>query len=209
LKLCRTPASVSTAKPGKRSKKLAVAKYKALIWPAVIIAVVDILDQLTKSWAVQALTDQPSRRVLGSFLMFTLVYNEGGAMGTSLGSSGFYIIIAFVVIPILLYFIYKDRDKLALSLPLAFIVAGAVGNLIDRVRLGKVIDFIDMDFFHVNIWKVQIERWWTFNIADASITCALVFLIIHQLFFHPRTHPEPSAIDTPTSDTPSSNSVTS
>jgi signal peptidase II len=139
--------------------------------------------------------------------MFTLVYNEGGAMGTSFGSSSLYIVIALLVIPVLLVFIYRDRNRPALSYPLAFIVAGALGNLIDRIRLGRVIDFIDCDFFHINIWKFQLERWWTFNVADASITCALVFLIVYQLFFH--HHPAPGPIDTSTSDAPSSDSLSS
>ncbi len=130
-------------------------------------------------------------------------------MGTSFGSSTFYIVIAIIVIPMLLVFIYRDRERLALSLPLAFIVAGALGNLIDRIRLGRVIEFIDCDFFHVNIWKIQIERWWTFNIADAAITCALVFLAVYQLFFHHRAKPETTPIDAPASETQSSDSVLS
>ncbi len=70
----------------------------------------------------------------------------------------------------------------------------------DRVRIGKVVDFIDVDFFKINIAGFHMDRWWTFNIADSAITCALVFLIIKMLFARPKE------IEAPVQETQPSNS---
>lgn len=139
--------------------------------------------------------------MLGDFLMFTLVYNEGGAMGTRIGPSVSYMVMAFVVLPFLLYYIYHNRKELMYTLPLSCIAAGAVGNLIDRVRLGRVIDFVDVDFFDIHLLGFHMERFWVFNVADAAISCSIVFLLIMLLFFHqqkeaeiaPETSPDPPA----------------
>jgi len=149
-----------------------------------------VVDQVTKSWAVSYLSEQPSLRVLGDFLMFTLVYNEGGAMGTRLGPSVSYLVMAVVVLPFLLYYIYRNRNDLLHSLPLSLIAGGAVGNLIDRIRLGKVIDFVDADFFDINLFGFRMDRFWVFNVADAAISCAIVFLLI--LLMLPQKTREPS-----------------
>jgi signal peptidase II len=148
-----------------------------------------VLDQVTKIWAVSSLSGQPSLRVLGDFLLFTLVYNEGGAMGTRLGPSVSYLVMAFVVLPFLLYYIYHNRNDLMYSLPLSFIAGGAVGNLIDRIRLGKVVDFVDADFFDIDLLGFHMERFWVFNVADAAISCAITFLLIVLLLSHKQEKP--------------------
>jgi len=148
----------------------------------VILAGVVLLDQATKLWAVAALSNQPPVKVLGDFLMFSLVYNEGGAMGTRLGPSTYYLIMALIVLPFVFYYIYRNRHTPVVALPLAFIAGGAIGNLIDRIRFGQVVDFIDVDFFNISIGSFQLDRWWTFNVADSAISCAIVFLIIHMFF---------------------------
>ncbi|MEW6051896.1 MAG: signal peptidase II [Candidatus Zixiibacteriota bacterium] len=174
------------------------ADSRNLRWPAVIVFLVVLLDQLTKLWAVSALTGQPSQPFLGRFFMFTLIYNEGGAMGTSFGSSTFYLIVSLVVTPILTYFIYTHREQPILALPMSFIVGGAIGNIIDRIRFGQVVDFIDIDIPDINLLWIQIDRWWTFNIADASISCSLAFLIVYLTFFKHK-HSAPLSTDTPQS----------
>ena len=179
------PAIVLSVNPPKRTRRLDVANKKTLIWAALIIAVVILLDQITKIWAVGALTGQPPSQVLGDFLRFTLAYNEGGAMGTRLGSSTYYLVVAIVIFPFIAYYIYHYRTTRAIAIPLAFIAGGAVGNVIDRIRLGHVIDFIDVDFFDIHIASFSLTRWWTFNIADAAIFCAIIFLVLYLGWFRP------------------------
>lgn len=174
------------------------ANLKSLIWPAIIIAVVAAVDQVTKAWAVDALSGRPPVSVIGDFFRLTLVYNLGGAMGTSIGSPFSYLIIALIIIPILCYVLYQYRNVKSYALPLAFICGGAIGNLIDRIRLGQVVDFLDVDFFDINLFGYQLDRWWTFNIADAAISCGLVFLLIRMLFFKPAQAAN-STINSPTS----------
>jgi len=147
------------------------------------------MDQTTKIWAAANLTGQPSMKVIGDLVMFTLVYNYGGAMGTSFGSSAWYLVVAFLLLPFLAYYVYHQRHNPKLSWPLAFIAGGAVGNIIDRLRLGKVIDFIDVDFINISLGSFQLERWWTFNIADAAISVAITWIVIGTLFFKAYAQP--------------------
>lgn len=133
--------------------------------------------------------------------MLTLVFNEGGALGTSFGPSTYYLFSSTLVLLFLLYYIYVNRQTATISIPLAFIAGGAVGNIIDRIRLGRVIDFLDVDFFDLDIFGYQLNRWWTFNVADSAISCSLVFLLIYVIFFHgkkqPPPQPEAAPLDSP------------
>lgn len=143
-----------------------------------------LADQVSKIWAVQSLAESAtgSIEVLGRFLMFSLVYNEGGAMGTNLGSSAYYLIASSLILLFLLYYIYLARADRMMANTLSFIAAGAIGNIIDRVRLGRVIDFIDVDVPDVSLFGFELQRWWTFNIADAAITVAIVLLLARMIF---------------------------
>jgi signal peptidase II len=179
------PECVSSANQPKRIRKLdAPKRYKRLLVPAAIILVVTLLDQLSKLIAVNYLVDGDSVHVLGEFFMLTLVYNRGGAMGTNIGSSTYYLVISLILIPVLIYYINHYRTEIRLSWPLALIAGGAVGNIVDRLRLGRVIDFLDVDFFDINLFGFSITRWWTFNVADAAISCGIVILLLVTFFGH-------------------------
>jgi signal peptidase II len=102
---------------------------------------------------------------------------------------------AVVVLPFLLYYIYRNRNDLMYSLPLSLIAGGAVGNLIDRIRLGKVIDFVDADFFDIDLLGFHMDRFWVFNVADAAISCAIVFLLALLLLESKRTKPSEGPAD--------------
>ena len=162
------PGCVSSVSQPKRERKLAAKDLKPLFWPLVLFLLVVAIDQATKYWAVSSLADRGSVHILGDFLMFTLVYNVGGAMGSRFGSSTYYLVIALILLPFIIYYIYRYRYR-------------PIGKIIDRLRLGRVVDFIDVDFF--NIGFLGLTRWWTFNIADAAITCAIIFLLVVAIFF--------------------------
>jgi len=126
--------------------------------------------------------------VLGNFFRLTYVLNPGGAFGTKLGSNIFYTILSVLAIIIAGYFFFKSKreDKIVL-LTLSLVVGGALGNLIDRFRLGEVIDFLDFDFFDFS----GLDRWPVFNIADSAVTIGM-FLILWYII-RPRkklTQPE-------------------
>lgn len=188
-KLFLTPDFVLNANPQKRTSLLEDNKTRNFLLPTVIIFLVMIIDQSTKLMAVAYLAENPPVKVLGDFFMLSLVYNYGGALGTSFGPSIYYLISSLFIFLFVLYYLYKNLDKKHLAMPLAFISGGAIGNIIDRLRIGKVIDFIDIDFVDINLFGYQLERWWTFNIADAAISCSIVYLLYHMIK-HGEARPE-------------------
>lgn len=162
--------AMDTRKVNKRSRN------RLILLGSVILSIV-ALDQITKFWALAALSDQPYIEVIGSAVRLTLVYNYGGALGTNFGPTGFYLAMSMAVLGILFYFLWSYRKHPSLSVPLALIAGGAIGNIIDRIRLGKVVDWIDVDFVDISLFGYQLERWWTFNVADAAISVSLILML--------------------------------
>jgi signal peptidase II len=144
-------------------------------WFALSAAVV-LADQITK-WAVLANFAYGERLPITGFLNLVLVYNKGAAFSMFADASGWQtpllIVFALVAAGIVGYLIVKNPHKRLLCLGLALILAGAVGNLIDRLRYGHVVDFLD---FHAMGW-----HWPAFNVADSAITIGAVLLILEGL----------------------------
>ena len=120
--------------------------------------------------------------VLGRFFMFTLVFNDGGAMGTNFGSPVYYLISSLMILIVVLIYGWLNRHDGYILLPLSLVAGGAVGNIIDRIRFDRVVDFIDVDFFDIDLFGFVLNRWWTFNIADAGISVGIVMLFIYVIF---------------------------
>jgi signal peptidase II len=143
-----------------------------LFW-AVVIGVV-FIDVVTKAIAVYALVPQRiPRQVIGEYLRFTLVYNPGAAFGLHLGdySRWIFTILTIGALYILARLYRTTRpDDWPRTLALGLVCAGAIGNLIDRLRspLG-VVDFID-------IGLGPDLRWWTFNVADMAVSTGAFML---------------------------------
>jgi len=169
------------------------AELKKLILPTLILIVIAVLDQITKLWAVSNLAEGETRQVIGEFFQLKLVYNEGGALGTNFGGTPFYLVSAALILILVLYFIYANRNQKLIAFPMSLIAGGAVGNIIDRFQSGKVVDFLDIDFFDFTLFGHSIDRWWTFNIADSAITVGIIFLIIYIIFFSKSSNPVQSA----------------
>lgn len=136
-----------------------------------IAVAVFALDQWTKVLAVQYLTQAPVH--LTGFLNLVLVYNRGAAFGFLSNADGwqnaFFIAVAVAIVAAIIVFLARGgrRDRLT-AIALMLVLGGAAGNLVDRVRLGEVVDFID---FHIGAW-----HWYTFNLADSAITVGAVLL---------------------------------
>lgn len=135
-----------------------------------------VLDQVTKRIALDNLWPPGvPHEVLGEYLRFTLAFNRGAAMGMHLGewSRPFFTVVALILLGVLGYVLVKktapgNRRQAAI---LGFIMAGAVGNLIDRLRdVRGVTDFIDIG--------VGTVRFWTFNVADMGITLGAIALAL-------------------------------
>ncbi|PKK83664.1 MAG: signal peptidase II [candidate division Zixibacteria bacterium HGW-Zixibacteria-1] len=187
------PGSALSVKKVKRRPRLAGVSKRHLLIPLLTLAVVVIADQLTKLYALGRLIEGQPWQVLGTFFQLKLIFNKGGALGTDFGSGIFYLVSSLLILLIVIYFIYINRHNLLISLPMAAVAGGAVGNIIDRIRFGKVVDFLDFDFFDINMFGLHFDRWWVFNIADASITIGVIILLIFLLFLNqtePAVRPE-------------------
>jgi len=156
-------------------------RTRGLLLYFLIAALVTIADQVSKSLIQIFLAESEKVSVIGDLLYFRLVYNVGGAMGTSIGPSWVYLILTVAALIIIVrYIITVPHASWHIKTALAMIFGGAVGNLIDRIVYGKVIDFIDMDFPDMPF--LHIYRWFTYNLADAAITIGLVIFAVGVLF---------------------------
>ena len=131
-------------------------------------------------------------RVLGDFFQITFIENPGMAFGYDPGSSFKLYVSLFSLlasIALIIYLYVARNQSLSLRVSLAFILGGAVGNLIDRMFYGvfygyaplfygRVVDFLDFDFFHFTIFGRTFERFPVFNLADASVTIGVLILIL-------------------------------
>jgi len=143
--------------------------------------------------------------VIGDFLRLTFVENPGMAFGIEIGGRLFLTLFSFVASIGIFYYIYRLRkEPFIIRLTLAMILGGAVGNLIDRIFYGvifgegslfygKVVDFIDMDFFHIDFLMFHVNRFAIFNIADASVSTGIVLMLLFYRKFSKVEEPEVKA----------------
>lgn len=140
-----------------------------------IVPVVLILDLFTKSWALETLADGRQIQLIPGFFPLTLAFNRGAAFGLELGSNPrvFFIVVSLLALLLLggLYLKASPGDRLR-HVSLALVLAGALGNLYDRVRWSRgVVDFLGP----VNLGFTNFP---IFNVADMAISCGAVLLAI-------------------------------
>ena len=143
-----------------------------------LIAIIIILaDQVTKWSVVQNLPLHVGRPALGGFLYLTHTRNTGGAFSLFPAGNATFIVVAFLAVGALIYaYHHYQRSNAIVSAALGLALGGAIGNLIDRVRFGYVIDFFDL-----RLWTGE-NKWPIFNVADSGITVGIVLLAAHFLF---------------------------
>lgn len=147
---------------------------------AVISGLVIILDQITKILILKNLPLYHSITIVPGFFNITHIHNPGGAFGflahqDSSLRSFLFIFFSLFAIGLIFYF-YKNTNRTHpfLGSGFALILGGAMGNLIDRIRFGKVVDFLDV---YLNNY-----HWPAFNVADSAITVGVAIFIFHVLF---------------------------
>jgi signal peptidase II len=135
-------------------------------------AAVVVIDQLTKHAAVAALAGRPPVEVT-PFFNLVMVYNSGAAFSFLAGAGGwqreFFIVVALAASGWILWLLHRHPRQTLFCAALALVLGGAIGNVIDRVLLGAVVDFLDV---HVAGW-----HWPAFNVADSAITCGAALLV--------------------------------
>jgi signal peptidase II len=153
---------------------------RAEIWWVLVIVV---LDQFTKWLVWRRIPLYDSVEVIPGWLYFTHVRNTGAAFGMLDGADFAYksVVVAGLAVVALLALLWYARhvatEAWASRYGFVLIIAGAIGNLIDRATVGYVLDFIDVVF---GTW-----HFWAFNIADAAITIGAILFIADTLFGHP------------------------
>ena len=136
-----------------------------------IAGLVVFLDQVSKRMVIESMFLGESIPVLGSFFRLTYIHNPGAVFGLRLGGNVAHLIFAGValIVVAVMWLRLAPGERVA-SAGLALVLGGAVGNVIDRVRFGAVVDFLDFGFGSL--------RWWVFNVADASVTVGAGLLIL-------------------------------
>jgi len=148
------------------------------------------IPQLGITWP--GMTPGASRPLLGDFFRLTFIENPGMAFGIDLGGKLFFSIFSLLATLGILYYLYRVRsERLGFRVALALVLGGAAGNLIDRafygilfgegpLFYGKVVDFLDLEFFDISLFGYHLSRWPVFNIADASVTIGVLLLLMYS-----------------------------
>ncbi len=133
--------------------------------PIIVLSVLS-LDQLSKFLSTKYLSPDQSMPVIGGVFHLTLIHNRGAAFGVLKGQVYLFILMAVICVALISLYLNRQRRKRPslYNISLGFILAGALGNLIDRLCFGYVIDFLDF-----RIWPV-------FNVADSAITVGAILL---------------------------------
>ena len=140
-----------------------------MLWIILLVLII-FADQLSKWLVVAYLQGKESVYLIKGVLRFTYVENDGAAFGMLDDHRWVFLVLSTVMIIALIYYIvkYKPQSKWVMT-SLILIVGGGIGNMIDRILLGYVIDFIDFCAFP-NLWR------WVFNIADSAV-CVGTFML--------------------------------
>ncbi len=148
----------------------------------VIAAAVLILDQLTKYLVMRYIPWHGIVRIIPGFFDLTYVRNPGAAFGILSGDHGvwrsvFFIAVTAIALGVIVVLIRKTHERL-LVVAFSLIAGGAIGNLIDRIRYGEVVDFIE--------WYYRSYHWPTFNIADSAISAGVGLLVVDMFLKKPK-----------------------
>lgn len=156
--------------------KKSADKYKLFLFPLIAVLLV-ALDQVTKYLAVRNLKNKQNITFIDNVIDFSYLENSGAAWGMMSGKITMFVVLTVIIMCLLVFWIYRIQVSLAekkgkialiLQLDLVVLIAGAVGNLIDRIMNGYVVDFIAIAFIDFPV----------FNVADCYVTVAVFLLIV-------------------------------
>lgn len=147
----------------------------------VLTTILVIIDQLTKYLTVQNIELREVVEVIPNILSFTYIRNTGAAFSILEGQMWFFYIVTILVVAGIIYYMYTEakEDKI-LGYLLALILAGALGNFIDRLFLHYVVDMIKLEFIDFAI----------FNVADSYLTIGIIALLIYTIYDETKTQKE-------------------
>jgi signal peptidase II len=132
-----------------------------------------IADQLTKAWVAANVPSDRPIRLLDDYVRIVISHNTGGLFGMFPNFAPVLAIASIAVIGLIVGYQARAGRSLVLTTALGLLLGGALGNLADRLRLGYVLDFVDLGIGDL--------RWYTFNVADTAVSGALVLLVLIAL----------------------------
>ena len=139
-----------------------------------VAATVIVVDQLSKGWLVANVSVGEVVSVIGDFVRLVQSQNSGALFGLFRDQAILFALVSVGVIGLIAVYHAKAGRSWYLSLALGLLLGGAIGNMIDRLRLGYVVDWVDIGLGGL--------RFWTFNIADSAISVAILMLVVAALF---------------------------
>ena len=142
----------------------------------ILIVVVLVLDQVTKLWARNTLPGAPIV-VWKDVFSFRLIYNTGASFGIFQSKTlalTIFSIVGMLAIAAFYFWLPKEKKMRPMRLTLAMILAGGIGNIIDRIMMGKVTDMISFDLINFPV----------FNVADIGVTCGAIVMCILWIFYY-------------------------
>jgi len=145
-------------------------------WPLFLglAALIVVADQLTKAWLVSFLPAGQSINVIGDVIRLVHSQNNGGLFGLLRGQAAIFGLVSLVVVGLIILYHARSAPSQYVSITLGLLLGGAIGNAIDRLRLGYVVDFVDAG--------IGALRWYTFNVADAGISFAIILLLVASVW---------------------------
>ncbi len=162
-------------------------KWKILTFTSLSVI---FLDQLTKYIISRTMHLGQSIKVINPFFSITYIKNPNAAFGISIGPPVLMMILTSVATILLIVYFFRLREKgLLIYLGLAMIIGGAIGNLIDRIRMKQVIDFIEIG--------VRKFKWPVFNIADSFVTIGIIAILWVWIFVKNKKENEDSLLTNP------------
>ena len=140
-----------------------------------IIVVIVALDQWSKWMIKTSYNLYQSEPIIEGFFYFTYVTNDGMAFGLSFpGGKTILLIVTLILTGVIMWMLWKEKNSHNLiRYGLTLILAGAIGNMIDRILYGKVVDFLDIMIGSFN--------WYIFNVADSAVTSGMILFILHTI----------------------------
>lgn len=141
------------------------------------LIVLVFVDQFTKYLAIIKLKNQPAFNIINGVLEFNYLENRGAAFGMLQNQKLFFVFVAVIFLGVIIYVLFKapgDKKYFSMHILLTMIAAGAIGNMIDRLRFEYVVDFIYFVLINFPI----------FNVADIYVTVATAVMVIQVLFVY-------------------------
>ena len=158
-------------------EKKVMKRWKMLCIDAILTAVLIFVDQFSKHLAIVNLKDKPAIKLIDGVLELQYLENRGSAFGMLQNQKVFILLVGIVCMAAVLFFLFKlpnEKKFYIVHVLIALIVAGGIGNMIDRLRFDFVVDFISFVLIHFPI----------FNIADCYIVIAAILLFILFMFVY-------------------------